>query len=243
MHAGGYGERREPAWDVVVAPGGTARFDLDLSRRGRVRLVGSLLVDGRPAEYARASLRRRGDGEPPRVGVARGDSSDPFSSKDPPPVLEPPPLAEAPLDAQGRFALDLEEPGDVVLELSRGRWSILRDLSLAEGEASFDLELRTGSLRLVDATPEDSGGTDLWGAQLLLEHPSGARVFCDLGAGRLMEGDDELVEDVPAGALALLQARDRERQPSWRKLLDAEAWERLRAVEVPAGGEARLELR
>jgi RNA polymerase sigma-70 factor (ECF subfamily) len=197
----------ELAANCTVYDGETTFVDVSDAPPGSVLLEGRLTIDGRPAAGWTAWLgpvaRLEFDG--------RGWST---------------------LDAEGRFELRVDAPGEYRLGLrkqggEREEQYLFDDVTLGGSDAPWERELRTGKLRLT--------GLELWDG----EGPPRA-VHYWKGPGRLFglavpvgsKGEHSI--DVPAGP-AELRAPDESQDP--------ESWRVLRTIDVPRGAELRVELR
>jgi RNA polymerase sigma-70 factor (ECF subfamily) len=140
--------------------------------------------------------------------------------------------AETALDSDGRFELRVEAPGDyrIMLRKHGGEHEeqyLFDDITLGGTDATWEHALHTGKLLLA--------GLDVWDG----EGPPRA-VHYWKGPGRLfglavpVGGEGAHGIDVPAGP-AELRVPGRSQDPA--------AWRVLRAVDVPRGGELRVELR
>jgi hypothetical protein len=134
------------------------------------------------------------------------------------------------LDADGRFVLRVQAPGDYRLMLRR-RGSelqeqlLFQDLTLHGGEAPWERELHTGKLQLAGLDAWDDNGTPA-----VLHYWKGPG---ELFGVAMPVGSGERTIEVPAGDAEICAPGASE---------DPRSWKVLRAITVPRGGELRVEL-
>jgi RNA polymerase sigma factor (sigma-70 family) len=139
-----------------------------------------------------------------------------------------------PLDSDGRFTLLASEAGEyrITLRLQGGahQEQFLFDDVILEGDETWERALHTGKLRIDGIDPWQGGGpprvVHLWtgpGQLLSVTVPSGS-------AG------SAIAIDVPAGPGELRSPSESSREQ------DPDSWKLLRAIDVPRGGELRVEL-
>lgn len=205
MTGAGGGRVPEVPSNVTVSEGVTTRFDLDLSPGSRVEVMGRVLVDGAP-----------GTGS---VWIAPADA---FSFDESAP--------HASLDAEGRFRVVAGGAGRARVVL-RGpspgapQMLVYRDMDLARGANTWDLDFRTGALE--GTLP---AGHDMVG--LLHRQGDGTVFLAPLQPGR----DGTLHQKgLPAGPGSLIAPEGDRPDP------DPTRWPVLREVAIPEGGTAKVE--
>jgi hypothetical protein len=147
-------------------------------------------------------------------------------------LLEFEEAAETMLDSDGRFELRVSTPGGYRLMLRRAGGErqeqyLFEDVTVRAGAEPWERELHTGRLRLEGLGTWDGNGTPR--AVHYWKGPGGLFGL----AVPVADADDAHAIDVPAGRAEL-------RAPS--RAQDPEAWKVLRTIEVPRGGELRVEL-
>jgi hypothetical protein len=213
---------REPRWDALVPPGGTARFDLDLRARGSVRLAGRVRIDGAPPETGYAALL-------PASG--RGEFGAPR-------------LAEASLDPDGAFTVAVSTPEEFILELCvgppSGRTLLRRRIELVSGETRWEPQWTTGAARIAGSAPRTLAGEVIRRAYLRHRLPDGSVALSLAWIEPLENGEEAVIERAPAGHVDLVvPAVD----GAWsRDALDDTAWRVIGSATIPTGGEVRFTL-
>lgn len=164
----------EPRWDVLLAAGERARFDLDLRSAALARVEGRLALGA--ATIGPWIARLHG----PAQGGAR-------------------PLAEAVVDVDGRFELEAPAPGEHLLVLERvheRRARIEQEVELSRGGLAWSCALETSEVELATLVGEEVAlrartyrGELPGGPLLLLEIEPRARL--PLGRGELLDAPFE----------------------------------------------------
>lgn len=183
--------RPEPVLVVEVDPGSTTRFDLDLTRSPTCGVAGAVRIDGAaPVVRAKESTFDGFDGDE-IVRLDRGSPRDLVSTTD--------------LGDDGTFTLGAAEPGPYrlrfVLEIAGSKetqWTVLDRVELASGLRPWELDVTTGSLRVLAADDEHPLWASVPPARWTgpddvrvfvqypdLEEPRGSRYFRRVPAGRI----------------------------------------------------------
>ena len=188
----------QPTFSVDVPSAGTVEKDLDLSAPSPFRLHGRIAIDGKPPRFVAPDFT--GYGEPvPRIVLDRGNRYDYTSRCDP--------------DVEGRFQLGASRSGAyrlrANLELEGGtNWIVLDRVELMASEASWTLEVPTGSVR-VSAIYEKGRRTPFVG-MVRWEGPDHQRVFACRGM-RNEKTDEVIFPKVPLGRVQLVVDKPGER--------------------------------
>lgn len=197
------------SWNCAVLPGETTWYDLDLRDDSPCIVHGVLdLVGSNPEGWS---------------AILTADSASASSAS-----------ASTVLGADGRFDLEVPEPGRYALRLRApknpgGSLLVSEALTLERGESVWDLTLPVGRLRVSGPTPEtasESTQTYSWDGS-----PPGRSVSATIRI-ELDESGRAVLRNVPAGPGAIR---------GYREPTEAEPfglWHDLVTVDVPAGGTA-----
>jgi len=185
-----FGLGGELTWPVHVEAGETAEVTLLLGEEPFGLWTGRLRVDGAPVvplpSRSHAPARSRACLE--SVGSYANEGL----------------LSGSPLAADGTFRLAATGPGEallaLVVEAQDGiDWEVLEPLALTPGRHAWELDVRTGSLRVLPAPGDAEAPRDL---RFLGQEPDGRRVLVHWST---REDDGSLLfERVPAGVGAVL---------------------------------------
>ncbi|HVS19842.1 MAG TPA: carboxypeptidase-like regulatory domain-containing protein [Planctomycetota bacterium] len=189
--------RAELEYDCRVEEGRTTRFDIDLTGRGGVRVVGLLRLDGAPPGVWRAMLTED--------GLLGGSSFD-----------------EAKLDVDGGFTLLAPKPGRyrVVLQgmVGEGGSFVVATVELAQGENPWQLDIQTGALEVRNVPPS----ADLGNPTHMHVGLESENLMCVTALAPDANGVC-LLPRVPVGPGRIVEIGDRPRElDSWRTLAECE---------------------